>query len=213
MKWLLFCVGMSAALALAAAQDRSEDDAWAGQRRHVSEQATRAFAAGDWQEASHLYQRILEKEPENPLILANLGAVEYQLGDLRACCHYLERALSLKEDLMASREMLGMAYYRRGEPLRAVAALARAVADQPESPRAHNQLAVVLQSMEWYDGAAQSLRHAIRLDPEYGDAHFNLALIYVADEPPSLELARRHYGKARQLGVPADEDLEKRLEL
>ncbi len=179
----------------------------------LSVQATRAFVRGDWQEASRFYHEILEGDPENPLILANLGSVEYQQGDFPACCHYLEKALALESDLPASREMLGMAYYRMGRSLRALAHLARAVDDQPESPRARNQMAVVLQSMEWYDGAEQSLRRAIQLDPEYRDAHYNLALVYADRDPPSLALSRQHYRKARELGVSADPVLEKRLVL
>ncbi len=192
---------------------QADGESWRAERRELNEKAARAFAEGDWQEANHVYQKILQREPDNPLILANLGAVEYQLDDLRACCHYLERALALKGDLVASREMLGMAYHRREKPLRAVSALSRAVADQPESARTHNQLAVVLQSMGWFDGAEKSLRQAIQLDPEFRDAHFNLALVYMERQPPSVELAKRHYQRARLLGVPKDAELERQLGL
>lgn len=189
----------------------AKSDDWTDERRALNEKATQAFAGADWQQASHFYQKILEREPDNPLILANLGAVEYQLRDLQACCHYLEKALRLKPDLVASREMLGMAYHLREMPMRAVAALSRAVADQPESPRALNQLAVVLQSQGWYDGAERSLRRAIQLDPSFRDAHFNLALVYTDREPSAEALARQHYLKARQLGSAVDEELEKQL--
>ena len=145
------------------------------------------------------------------MILANLGAIEYQLGDYTASCYYLESALAKKPELISSREMLGMAYHLNKKPLRAVAALATAVADQPESPRAHNQLAVVLQAMAWYDGAEKSLLKAIQLDPDYRDAHFNLALIYVDRDVPSLTLAGKHYDKAVELGAPPNKELEKRL--
>lgn len=189
----------------------ADDSAWQTTRRQLSEQATLAFGKSDWQEARQLYNQILEHEPENPMILANLGAIEYQLGDYTASCYYLERALAKKPELISSREMLGMAYHLNKKPLRAVAALATAVADQPESPRAHNQLAVVLQAMAWYDGAEKSLLKAIQLNPDYRDAHFNLALIYVDREVPSLTLASKHYDKAVELGAPRDEELEKRL--
>ena len=67
--------------------------------------------------------------------------------------------------------------------------------------------------MGWYDGAEKSLLQAIQLDPDYQDAHFNLALIYLDRDPPSLKLASKHYREARRLGVPADKELEKRLKL
>ncbi len=194
------------------ATDKATEE-WAAKREELSEVATRAFAKQDWQEAQQLFHAILEKEPEHPLILANLGAVEYQLGDMKAACHYLEEALRRKGDLHASREMLGMAYYQNKQPYHAISALSRAVADQPKEARAHNQLAVVLQDMEWFDGAEQSLRRAITLDPNYADAHFNLALVYLDRKPQSLQLAKRHYQTARKLGVARDDAVEKRLEV
>jgi Tfp pilus assembly protein PilF len=186
-------------------------EAWQTTRRQLSEQATVAFGKSDWQEARQLYNKILEHEPRNPMILANLGAIEYQLGDYTASCYYLESALAKKADLMSSREMLGMAYHLNKKPLRAVATLATAVANQPESPRAHNQLAVVLQAMAWYDGAEKSLLKAIQLDPDYRDAHFNLALIYIDRKAPSSKLARKHYETAVELGATPDKELEERL--
>ena len=107
--------------------------------------------------------------------------------------------------------MLGMAYHLNEKPFRAVAALATAVADQPESPRVHNQLAVVLQAMGWYDGAEKSLLQAIALDPDYRDAHLNLALIYINRDEPSLDLANKHYEKAVELGITPDKSIEKQL--
>ena len=193
------------------ADESTDTTSWQSTRRKLSEQATIAFGKSDWQQARQLYHQILEHEPENAMILANLGAIEYQLGDYTASCHYLESALAKKADLMSSREMLGMAYHLNKQPLRALATLAIAVAEQPESPRAHNQLAVVLQAMAWYDGAEKSLLKAIQLDPEYRDAHFNLALIYMDRDVPSLKLARKHYDKAVKLGATPDSDLKKRL--
>ena len=152
------CRGDGVALVSVGLLVAQDDAAWVRKRTVVHEQATNAFAEEDWQEAQHLYNRILEHEPRNPLILANLGVVEYRLNDLRACTHYLEMALALKHDLHASREMLGMAYYQDKQPCRALSALARAVGDQPKEARAHNQLAVVLQAMEWFDGAGSSLQ-------------------------------------------------------
>jgi len=196
---------------LLVAQDDAEDAAWVRKRTVVHEQATNAFADEDWEESQYLYNRILGHEPRNPLILANLGVVEYRLNDLRACTHYLEMALALKHDLHASREMLGMAYYQDKQPYRALSALARAVGDQPKEARAHNQLAVVLQAMEWFDGAGSSLQNAVTLDPEYLDAHHNLALFYLDVDLARPELARKHYELARGLGLPTSEVLEKRL--
>jgi Tfp pilus assembly protein PilF len=52
---------------------------------------------------------------------------------------------------------------------------------------------------------------AIASNPNYADAHFNLAVIYATAQPPAKELAKRHYAKATELGSDPDPSLEKLL--
>jgi Tfp pilus assembly protein PilF len=49
----------------------------------------------------------------------------------------------------------------------------------------------------------------VELDPSYTDAHYNLAVFYLQEKPPAIELARRHYFKARELGLENDDAMEK----
>ena len=60
--------------------------------------------------------------------------------------------------------------------------------------------------------AETALRKAIQLDPNYGAAHNNLAVIYLSQQPPLVELARWHYQKALDAGQPHNPDLEKMLD-
>ena len=59
--------------------------------------------------------------------------------------------------------------------------------------------------------AETALRKAVELNPNYGSAHNDLAVIYLGEKPPMAELARWHYRKAVELGEPRDPDLEKKL--
>ena len=59
--------------------------------------------------------------------------------------------------------------------------------------------------------AEKEFHKAIELDPNFGDAHFNLALVYATSKPPSIELARREYNTALTLGIAKDPRLEKLL--
>ena len=38
--------------------------------------------------------------------------------------------------------------------------------------------------------AETALRKAIQIDPNYGNAHNNLAIVYISEQPPLVELAR-----------------------
>jgi Tfp pilus assembly protein PilF len=72
-------------------------------------------------------------------------------------------------------------------------------------------LAIVLKTQGWTDAAEAELQRAIELNPDYGIAHFNLALMYLERKPPALELTRRHYDKAVQLGLERDDIVERKL--
>ena len=53
----------------------------------------------------------------------------------------------------------------------------------------------------------------IVVDPDYAEAHFNLALVYLDRRPPALQLAKRHYLRAKQLGSPPDRLVEEHLRI
>jgi len=60
--------------------------------------------------------------------------------------------------------------------------------------------------------AQEAARKAIELEPDYAEAHYNLAVFYLERNPPAVELARRHYYKSVDLGGAPDPDLEKKVE-
>ena len=93
----------------------------------------------------------------------------------------------------------------------AVSTLTRAATLDPNDPQTHNYLGIACSRKGWQQVAEQEVRKAIELNPNYGDAHFNLAVIYATQNPPGKEMARRHYNSAVQLGLPADPELEKLL--
>ena len=51
----------------------------------------------------------------------------------------------------------------------------------------------------------------MEIDPNYSDAHYNLAVFYLEGRPPSIELARRHYFRAIELGADPDPEIEQSL--
>jgi cytochrome c-type biogenesis protein CcmH/NrfG len=59
--------------------------------------------------------------------------------------------------------------------------------------------------------AETALRKALVLDPNFGAAHYNLAVVYMGEQPPRAALARWHYMKALAAGQPHNPDLEKLL--
>ena len=177
----------------------------------LAKKAAAAFSQRDWQTARKAYEEMLKVEPVNALVWANLGAVEQQAGNLNASVEAFEQSVRFNPALVQSWIALGLAYSERGDLYRAVSALSRAVHEDPTDARAHNYLAIVGNRLGWTSMAQAEFEKAIQLRPDYGIAHFNLALTYLEQRPPAVELARRHYEQAVKLGVEKDEIVERKL--
>lgn len=171
-----------------------------------------AMRKGDWKQAAAAWEKCVKLDPANAGAWTNLGKVQLQQQKTDAAIASLEKAVALQPTLAEAWSALGMAYESVKAPMRAVSCLTRAVHENPADARTRNSLAIVLKHVGWTGAAESELQKALDLDPRYSEAHFNLAVMYLERRPPSLELARRHYDAARQLGAAPDKELEAQLE-
>lgn len=177
----------------------------------LGERAATAFGRGDWDVARKAYEEMLELDDGNALVWANLGAVEQQAGNVKRAVECFEKSVAFNPQLAQSWTALGLLLQQGGDAYRAISCFTRAVHEDPEDARAHNFLAITVKGLGWADAAEAELQKAIELKPGYGIAHFNMALMLLERRPPSIELARRHYDKALELGVAKDDVVERRL--
>lgn len=177
----------------------------------AAEAALAAFAKNDLETARKEFNRLLALDPDNLTGLVNLGTVEYRLKNLPEAERLLKRAIRLEPETALAWFTLGVVYWEQQKVDASLAALSQAVYLNPKNASAHNYLAVVIGKKGWSDGAEQEFEKAIELAPESADAHFNLALLYIQRDPPSVELARRHYQKALALGAAPDPLVDKAL--
>ncbi len=177
----------------------------------IATDAIIAFERADLPKARTLFRKMLEIDPENVMALVNLGSIESRLDHLEAAEANLEKAVRLEPKTAPGWLALGALRYGRGDLDAALAALSQAAVLDPNNPLVHGYLGVTIGSKGWYLGAEQELGRAIELDPSYAEAHFNLALFYLRRSPPAVELARRHYQRARELGAAPDPLVEKQL--
>jgi len=168
-----------------------------------------AFERKDYQTARSAYARVLALEPANLLGLVNLGMVEFYSGHPDKAEELLKKAVRQRLESAPAWLTLGMIYMDRKEPDAALAALSQAMLQDPLNPRTRNFLGVVMGRRGWIEAAQHELRRAVELDPSYSDAHYNLAVFYLEEKPPAVELARRHYQKALELGVEKNPGMEK----
>ncbi|MFQ3671788.1 MAG: tetratricopeptide repeat protein [Verrucomicrobiia bacterium] len=176
--------------------------------RSVAAEAQKLFAQQRFDEAAAKYQTILNAHPDSLYALSNLAVVRFQQANYPEAEKFLRRCVELSPQDAFSHSILGIVLYQQGKFDDAVTVLTRAVALDPKDPKTRNYLGIAASQKGMQESAEQQCRKAIELDETYGDAHFNLAVIYATQTPPAKELARRHYRRALELGVPRDDSLE-----
>lgn len=179
--------------------------------QQAGQEGVSAFQKGDLQTARKKFQKLLELQPDNFFGLVNIGSVEYRLKLWDDAEKHLKRAVRIQPESGKAWLALGALYCDRDQLDEALAALSQAVLYDPKNPKAHNYLGVTIGKKGWLSGAEAELQKALQLDPDYAEANFNLALFYLQRTPPAVELARRHYYRAIDLGAAPDPLVEKSL--
>ena len=174
-------------------------------------EAQNYFSAKQFDKAEEDYHKILQRDEKNSLVLANLAAIELEEGKLDQAENHITNALAQNPEDAYNLSTLGYLKFRQEKYDDAFDALSRAAKLDPQNPEIENYLGVTLSHKGLRAQAETALRKAIQLDPNYAAAHNNLAVIYISQTPPLVELARWHYQKAVAAGQPKNPDLEKML--
>jgi Flp pilus assembly protein TadD len=180
--------------------------------RETAQDAADLFKNQKYDESAAKYQSIIDKYPESLYAWSNLGVVRFQQGKYDEALRALQQAVKLSPTDAFSYSNLGIVYYQLNQYENAIDALNSAKALDPNDAKTHNYLGCACSQKGWQEVAEKEFRQAIEIDPNFGDAHFNLALVYATSKPPSLELARREYNRALELGIARDARLEKLLQ-
>ncbi len=176
------------------------------------DEAREQFVQGNFSAAEDLYQKLVDLQPDNVVALANLGVAQFRQGKLTAAQLALEKAIAVAPDDAFSLTTLGAVMIEQNRVEDAINYLERANGAQADDPITLNYLGVASSQLGQFGKAEQSLRRAITVNPQYAEAHFNLAVIYATAKPPSIALAKRHYEKALELGSSPDQRLAAMLQ-
>jgi len=171
------------------------------------------FSAKQFDKAGDDYQKILEHDENNGLVLANLAMIEMEQGKLDDAEKHIKAAVAQSPNDAYNLSTLGRLEFMREKYDEALDALSRAAKLDPQNPEIENYLGVALSHKGLRSQAETALRRAVQLDPGYASAHNNLAAIYISQQPPLVEMARWHYQKALELGQPHNPELEKMLDV
>jgi tetratricopeptide (TPR) repeat protein len=172
----------------------------------------RFIVSGEFDKAEAKCLEILKLDDKDVVVLGKLAAIQIELNHWDEADKHVHQALAINPEDAYNLAILGQLKFRQKKYDEALEALSHAAQLSPQDPEIQNFLGLTLSEKGMRGPAETALRKAIQLDPGYGNAHNNLAVIYVTQKPPLMELARWHYQKAIAAGHPHNSELEKLLD-
>ena len=179
--------------------------------RAIMLQAGRDAESKHYTEAEKAYQDVLRQDENNIDVMYYLGHVQFVAGQMDDCDKTVHRALALNANDPGNLYLLGILRYGQEKLDEALDALSRSAAINSTNSATQCSLGSVLAAKGLRGEAETAFRKALEIDPNYGDAHFNLALIYATEKPPLMALAHWHYQKAIDNGHEKSDKLEKMM--
>jgi tetratricopeptide (TPR) repeat protein len=134
------------------------------------QQADKAIEDNDYETGIRLHQRLLEKEPENPLALYHLGYAYGHMGDHQKEVYYYERAIALGMKDESIFYNLGLAYGDLDQLENAIQAFKKAIAIEPGNLNARFDLSRLYIASGDFQEARHQLQQILKIDPSYPDA-------------------------------------------
>lgn len=187
-------------------------EAFTPEARQLVEKAGALVRERRFTDAEKIYQQLNDEYPDNPFTLSNLAVTQIHAGKLTAALVALEKSLRIMPGDVFASVNLSNVYCRQGRFGEAVEILKEVIKKDPQNAVAHNYIAIALGKQGNAREAEEFFQRSIMLNGNYSNAHFNLAVMYANTEPPSLELARKHYEMAKSLGAEPDSVMERRLD-
>jgi Tfp pilus assembly protein PilF len=173
--------------------------------------AVRASMEHDYDTAEEKFNDVLQQDETNVYVLDHLAEAQFANNHLDESEKTVRRAMSLDPNDPASLYLLGLLRYRQNRLDEALDALSMSAKLNPTNSFTQNYLGCVMAEKGMRAAAETAFRKSLVYDPDNADAHFNLAVIYAGDKPPSIELARWHYKRALALGHQRSATMDKLL--
>lgn len=177
----------------------------------IQKSARLDFQEGRYEEAEKSYREYLEYRPKSVVCLCNLALVKMATKKHEEAQQFLEKAIAIQSNYGFAYYLLGRNFFQQNRLDEALNRLNESLHYDPKNPRAHNCVGVISSQKGFVNRAEGAFTEAVKLDPDFGDAHFNLAVLYATREKPDPNRAAEHYNRAVLLGVPRDTAIESYL--
>lgn len=125
------------------------------------------MARKEYHEASVVYKRLTDQQPQNPVFLNKLGIALHQQLSLGQALKYYERAAKVDPSYADAQNNIGTIWYQRKKYGKAIKAYQKAITIREDMPVLYSNLAYAYFSDKKYEDAIASFRKALSIDPQY----------------------------------------------
>lgn len=175
-------------------------------------QANETYMNKDFESAAKFYQDALRAEPKNVTALIGLGITRQRENKHADAEVALQKALAYDPTNEPASFALGVTYFKQERWKDAMTYFEKSLAKRPDNASGRHYLGIIATKLNLMERAEREFKTALAIDPAYGEAHFNLAVLYITWDPPQWDKARTEYSEAIKKGVRPDPNLEKLLE-
>ncbi len=163
----------------------------------LREQAQKALAQGQYQDARQIYQQALGYESDSTEIHYGIATACFLLGDLHSAVYHFKEVIRIDPMRAGAYVNLGAVYNRLGHHDDALATLRRGIQLDSSRSEGYYNLGLVYKQLGQLEMAVNAYREAVRLNPRMYDAHYNLGNIFL--EKGQHALAIVHYRSALEI--------------
>lgn len=196
----------------------------------LTDKAEQLEESGKLNEALEYWHAAVQREPDDAVILCQFGNLARTLERWSEAERALKSAVNLAPELPNPCTLLGFLYFDQDMLEKAMSYFQKSLEIEPTAG-VFTSLGVVQLELGLTDDARASLEKAIRIDPNYEEAYYNLGLTYREDQPskvvelfekaveldPEYAMAHRELGWAlsrlREKDAEAEYHLRKAIEL
>lgn len=168
----------------------------------------RGLAKGSLDWGIKMFRKALELDPNNPVLLTELGKLELANKKTENAVKNFTKALEIRHSYIDAGVQLALIDEQNKKEDKAIKRLEGMVAKNPFSIEARFQLARLYYNQKKYDKAVTQLRNVLILYPSHISAHYLLGLTY--EKQGKTVKALSEYRKALKLS-PNNKSLEKKI--
>jgi len=165
--------------------------------KKLLEESVVLASSGKTAEAKEKLEQALELNPNDPVMLYNLGVMNHKLDKLDEAVKYYLKSIEIKPIDDSVYLSLAIAYQQKEDNLSAVDSYQKVLDTNPSNIIALNNLAILLEQAGMFDDAIERYSQIIELEPSYKRAYNNLASIYARKK--EYDKAKKYLDQAIQI--------------